>query len=184
MSKRFALAAVLGASLIAVPAVAYAAEDPDPQVVQVQTAVACGTVTVTLANLDVGGYGFVWTTGPFDGGLPGESGRIDVAAGATTTHTIRLPEDSFAGRGFVTLGVAYGPNTHRQAFLDLGLVVTDCAPPAEDPDPTELPSPSATPDPTTPAPTSTPALPPAGDEDGDFDQVGGTPPVGGIATGG
>lgn len=133
MSRRLTLAAA-GAVVAVVPFVfagVAGAQDIDPQVVQVDTVVGCGEVTITLTNPDVGGYGFTWTIGPFDGGLAGESGRIDVAAGATVTETVELAEDSFGGRGFLTLAVAYGPNTHRQPVVDLGLVLTDCAPPAD-----------------------------------------------------
>lgn len=180
MMRRSALAGLTLAALTVSAPYAFAQTVVDPQVVKVQTRVACGTVTVTLTNDDVGAYGFTFTTGPFDGGPAGDSGRIDVAAGATVTRTVRLPEDSFGGRGFLTLAVAYGPNTHRQPVVDLGLVDTDCettppvtsttAPPAS----TVTPSASTTATATSPATetttaTSTPplvdALPPANDID-------------------
>lgn len=134
---------VLAASVAFAP-MAFAAE-ADPQVVGVQTQVACGTVTVTLTNNDVGAYGFTWHTVPWNGGDAGiKSGSITVAAGATVTNTIRLEEDSYDGKGAFTMGVVFGPNTFKQPFLDLGLVNTDCAPPVTT---------------TTPAPTTTPAAP-------------------------
>lgn len=159
MMRRAALPGLVLAALTVSTPIAVA-QTVDPQVVQVDTVVVCGAVTVTLTNPDTGGYGFTWTVGPFDGGPAGESGRIDVAAGATVTETVTLPEDSFAGRGFFTLGVAYGPNTHRQVFVDLGLVDTDCADPVTatpTPDPTPTPVPTSVPStvaPTTPAPVA------------------------------
>ncbi len=140
-----------GAVLALAPLGVAHAQPADPQVVVVTPEKACGTVTFTLTNNDVGDYGFTFSTGPFNGGPIGEQGLIVAPKGETVTRTVRLAEDSFDGQGFVTLGVAFGPNTHRQPFLDLGLVVTDCAPPVETPAPT---TPPVT---TTPAPTATPA---------------------------
>ena len=146
---------VLAASLAFAP-LAFADVAPvDPQVVAVKTQVACGTVTVTLTNNDVGAYGFDWHTVPWNGGDAGvKSGSITVAAGATVTQTIRLAEDSYDGKGAFTMGVVFGPNTFKQPFLDLGLVNTDCAPPVE---PTVAPTTDPTVAPTTtPAPTTVP----------------------------
>lgn len=148
---------IIPAGLALVASVAFApmafAADPDPQVVGVQTQVACGTVTVTLTNHDVGDYGFEWHTVPWNGGDVGvKSGSITVAAGATVTQTIRLEEDSYDGKGAFTMGVVFGPNTFKQPFLDLGLVNTDCAPPVV---PTTEPTVAPTTDPTV-APTADP----------------------------
>lgn len=154
--KRVAVAGlVAGASLIFAPVAL--AQPADPQVVQVATEVSCGSVEITLTNGDTGAYGFTYTVGPFDGGPAGESGRIDVAAGATVTRTVTLPEDSFDGRGFLTLGVAFGPNTVKQPFVDLGLVGTNCAGP--------VPPPVST---TPPLPSSPGPVPPAAAEPADL----------------
>jgi hypothetical protein len=164
MNKRTTLGISLAAALAcsgALFGVASATEvPPDPQVVVVKTQVACGTVTVTLTNNDTGAYGFDWHTVPWNGGNVGvKSGSLTVAAGATVTNTIHLKEDSYDGKGAFTLGVVFGPNTHKQPFLDLGLVVTDCKPPV-----TETTKPAPTTDPTvapttTAAPTTTTAPP-------------------------
>lgn len=211
---RRALTVLVGAVMALLPLGVAHAQPADPQVVVVTAdKETCGTVTFTLTNNDVGEYGFTFSTGPFNGGPIGEQGLIVAPKGETATRTVRLPEDSFDGQGFVTLGVAYGPNTHRQPFLDLGLVDTDCLPPVTTTTPT-------TPPVTTPPVTTTPAptLPPAdincddvtdaeaqrildadpsdpnrldGDNDGDacddedsnFSDVG-RAPRGGVATGG
>jgi hypothetical protein len=133
------LVAPVAAAAVAVLAlgtgVALAEDAPaaDPQVVQSSLEVACGTVTVELKNLDSGDYGFHYLTGPWNGGPAGNGGLIVVKAGETVTKTVRYAEDSFDGQGFFTLGVAYGPNTHKQVFVDRGPIDTDCEPPAEQP---------------------------------------------------
>lgn len=154
MNKRTTLGVSLAAAL-ALSGTLYGAASadvpaPDPQVVVVKTQVACGTVTVTLTNNDVGAYGFEWHTVPWNGGDVGvKSGSMTVAAGATVTNTIHLAEDSYDGKGAFTLGVVFGPNTFKQPFVDLGLVNTDCLPPV-----TETTKPAPTTDPTV-APTTT-----------------------------
>lgn len=152
--KKLVLGGLVLAASVAFAPLAFADTAPvDPQVVAVQTQVACGTVTVTLVNHDVGAYGFEWHTVPWNGGDKGvKSGSITVAAGATVTQTIRLDEDSYDGKGAFTMGVVFGPNTFKQPFLDLGLVNTDCAPPV---DPTTEPTAAPTTDPTV-APTADP----------------------------
>ncbi|MBW0088215.1 hypothetical protein I4I73_29000 [Pseudonocardia sp. KRD-184] len=177
--KRYVLPGlVLAALTLSAPYALAQDPAPDPQVVAITPQKACGTVTFNLVNADVGEYGFTFSTGPFAGGPIGAQGLIVVPAGETVTHTVRLPEDSFDGQGFVTLGVSYGPNTHRQAFLDLGLVDTDCEPPVDVTTPPTTPP--ATTETTAPPTTSAPAPTP---DDDDFDQVG-RAPVGGVATGG
>lgn len=160
MNKRTTVAVSLLAAL-ALSGTIYgvaAAETPapNPQIVDVKTQVACGTVTVTLANHDTGAYGFEWHTVPWNGGNVGvKSGSMTVAAGATVTHTVHLVEDSYDGKGAFTLGVVFGPNAPMQPFVDLGLVNTDCKPPVL----TTKPKPPV--DPTTkPAPTTDPKTPP------------------------
>lgn len=177
---RRALTVLAGAVMALLPLGVAHAQPADPQVVVVTAdREPCGTVTFTLTNNDVGEYGFTFSTGPFNGGPIGEQGLIVAPKGETVTHTVRLPEDSFDGQGFVTLGVAYGPNTHRQPFLDLGLVDTDCLPPVTTTTTTTPPVTTTPAETTTPAPTLAPDL----DDDGDFDQVGQVP-NGGVATGG
>lgn len=168
MNKRTTLGISLAAALAcsgALFGVASAAEvPPDPQVVVVKTQVACGTVTVTLTNNDTGAYGFDWHTVPWNGGNAGvKSGSLTVAAGATVTNTIHLKEDSYDGKGAFTLGVVFGPNTHKQPFLDLGLVVTDCKPPVITTKPTVPPTTTPTVAPTTKptTPVTTDTKPPA-----------------------
>ncbi len=200
--KKLVLGGLVLAASVAFAPLAFADVAPvDPQVVAVKTQVACGTVNVTLTNNDVGAYGFEWHTVPWNGGDAGvKSGSITVAAGATVTQTIRLAEDSYDGKGAFTMGVVFGPNTFKQPFLDLGLVNTDCAPPAEPTtEPTVAPTttPAPTTEPATPtstvAPTSTttattPPLPtilpvPVPDPAAGFSQVG-TVPAGSVDTGG
>jgi hypothetical protein len=132
------------------------AQVPDPQVVSIETKVACGTVTVTLVNKDTGEYGFRWNTVPGNGGSVGvKTGVISVASNKTATQTIRLEEDSYDGVAAFTMHAIYGPNGFKQKTVELYPIDTDCEPPAE---PTTVPPPPPTTTPV-PPPTTNPVPP-------------------------
>lgn len=169
LNRRVAVAvggAVAAAAAVVAAAAPAFADTPDPQVVQIDVAKACGTITVTLDNRDSGEYGFIWTTVPGNGGSAGiRSGLIVVASNNVVQQTIRFDEDSYDGVGAFTLGVVYGPNTHKQQFIDVYPVDTDCQPPTSStptatatatPTPTATPTASATPT-ATASPSVTPA---------------------------
>jgi hypothetical protein len=192
--RTIVLPAVAAITLAAAGAGVATAQDvapPDPQVVATDIQIACGTVTVALTNNDTGDYGFNYLTGPWNGGPAGDGGLIVVKAGETVTKTVHYDEDSFDGQGFLTLGVAYGPNTHKQVFVDRGPIDTDCeTTTTTTTTTTAAPTTAPSTDDTEQADTTTAATPlvtptttpPAATSDATFSQVGEVP-VGAIDTG-
>jgi hypothetical protein len=175
------LIALAGAALLFLPGVA-SAQTPVPAPTTIAVANTCGLVTLTLTGPDdgiSGVHGFRWNA--VNGDVATDegvrTGTVVVADGDVKTVEIPFVEDEFGGTAAVTVAVFFGPNSHVQVPLDIYPVDTDCLPPA-----------TATPTTTPPVETVPPTLTPLpgldDDTDGDFDQIGGTPPVGGVSTGG
>ncbi len=214
MMRRTLVAALCGAALVATPvAVGYAQDVDTGGVTRAEATAACAGILDEPAPADalIAGFRAAYNTvdntddGPASVGISADWQRLiylqelhidylgldgldDTATFTCTGGVAAFPDLALAAD--VRVAICGNPaldditDATLRARVEAALAVlgegyADVRADCDTPDPTLAPTPTLT-----PAPTTAPTLPDSDDEDGDFDQIGGRAPSGGVATGG